>query len=142
MKFSAKNKTATAVVLFLLFTMVISLVALPTATAQSTKKTYAYIGAMPNPVGVNQEVLIHLGITDPHAMGVGYGWEDLTVTVTRPDGKTETLGPFKTDPTGGTGTVYVPTTAGNYTLQTNFPAQWYNYTTRDFFGRLITSSTC
>ena len=51
-----------------------------------------------------------------------------TVTVKKPDGTTETLGPFKTDSTGGTGTVYVPNQVGNYTLQTHFPAQWYNWT--------------
>jgi len=26
------------------------------------KKTYAFISAVPNPVGVNQEVLLHLGV--------------------------------------------------------------------------------
>jgi outer membrane protein assembly factor BamB len=66
--------------------------------------------------------LIHVGITKELASAL-YGWEGLTVTVTRPDGKTETLGPFRTDATGGTGTVYVPTMAGNYTLQTHFPQQ-------------------
>jgi outer membrane protein assembly factor BamB len=141
MKFSRSRTKAIAIALFLIFAMVVSSLTLSTANAQDTKKTYPYIGAVPNPVGVGQETLLHLGITDPHALGAGYGWEGVTVTVTRPDGHTETLGPFKTDSTGGTGTVYVPTMAGNYTLQTNFPAQWYNYTTRDFFGNLITAST-
>jgi outer membrane protein assembly factor BamB len=87
------------------------------------RTSFPYIGATPNPVGVGQETLLHLGITQQHSGGVGYGWEGLTVTVTRPDGHTETLGPFMTDSTGGTGTVYVPTMAGNYTLQTNYPTQ-------------------
>jgi hypothetical protein len=56
-------------------------------------------------------VLLHVGITNPQD-----GWEGLTVTVEKPDGKTETLGPIRTDATGGTGTVYVPTIAGNYTF--------------------------
>ena len=90
------------------------------------RTSYPYIGATPNPVGVGQETLLHLGITQQHSGGVGYGWEGLTVTVTRPDGQTETLGPFMTDSTGGTGTVYVPTMAGNYTLVTNYPKQTYN----------------
>jgi hypothetical protein len=84
--------------------------------------TYAYIGATPNPVGVGQETLLHVGITTA-LTNVRYGWDDLTVEVTRPDGHTETLGPFRTDATGGTGTIYVPTMAGNYTLQTHFPEQ-------------------
>jgi hypothetical protein len=77
---------------------------------------------MPNPVGIGQEVLIFLGITQ-FTTCPQMGWEGLTVTVERPDGVTETLGTFMTDTTGGTGTVYGPTMAGNYTLQTHFPQQ-------------------
>ena len=100
---------------------------IPTASSQTNgkKATFSYVGAVPNPVNVGGEVLIHLGITDP-MVGVNNGWQGLTVTVTKPDGTTETLGPFKTDSTGGTGTVYIPTMLGNYTLQTSFPEQVYN----------------
>ena len=99
-------------------------------TAQSpllTKKTYAYIGATPNPIGVGQETLIHLGITD-ELQTASHGWEGLTLTLEKPDGTTQTLGPFKTDSTGGTGTVLVPTMVGTYYLQTHFPEQRYNWT--------------
>jgi outer membrane protein assembly factor BamB len=102
--------------------MIVSLVALPTATAQGTRKTYAYIGATPNPVGINQEVLFHVGITTP-LQSVSQGWEGLSVTITKPDGTTETISNIRTDSTGGTGKVYVPTMAGNYTVQTHFPEQ-------------------
>jgi outer membrane protein assembly factor BamB len=124
MKTLTNKSKATAIALILMFAMTISLVALPNATAQETGtfQTYAFIGATPNPVGVGQETLLHVGITRELASAL-YGWEGLTVEVTRPDGHTETLGPFRTDSTGGTGTVYVPTMAGNYTLQTHFPEQ-------------------
>jgi len=86
------------------------------------EKTFAYIGATPNPIGVNQEVLLHVGIT--HQLGgVQYGWEGLSATITKPDGTTETISNIRTDSTGGTGVIYVPTMAGNYTLQTHFPEQ-------------------
>jgi hypothetical protein len=117
-----RNKTATAIALFLLIAMIISLMALPTSTAQSTRKTYPFINAVPNPVGVNQEVLLHIGIKHPLA-NTNEGWTGLTVTVTRPDGTTETINAPKTDSTGGTGVVYVPTMTGNYTLVTHFPQQ-------------------
>jgi hypothetical protein len=122
MNISRNRAKAIAIAIFLTFAMTLSLVALPTASAQApgTFQTYAYIGAMPNPVGVGQEVLLHVGVTQ-QLSSFSVGWEGLTVTVTRPDGHTETLGPFRTDSTGGTGTVYVPTMAGNYTLQTHFP---------------------
>jgi outer membrane protein assembly factor BamB len=112
----------TILVAILISSMVFSLGNFPETKAQATMQSYSFIGAIPNPVGIGQEVLLHIGIT--RALQLYYmGWDGLTVTVTRPDGTTETLGPFTTDSTGGTGTVYVPTMAGNYTLQTNFPEQ-------------------
>src|SRR3989304_3580986 len=127
-----KNKTtAIAIALILMLTMTISLVALPTTNAiGGPSKSYAFIGAVPNPVGVDQETKLHIGITS--AIGtVQSGWTGLIVTVTKPDGTTETLdnggAGFRTDSTGGTGTIYVPRMIGTYKLQTHFPAQWYNF---------------
>jgi len=91
-------------------------------TALSTMKTYAFIGAMPNPVGVGQETLLHIGITQQLSL-VSMGWDDLSVTITKPDGTTETISNIRTDSTGGTGRVFIPTMVGNYTLQTHFPEQ-------------------
>ena len=118
-----------AVSLLLLFAMIVSMIAAPSAMAQEPphKKTYAVCGLTPNPIGVGQEVLVWVGITDQLGVYTD-GWQGLKVTVTKPDGKTETLGPFRTDATGSTGTVYVPNTAGNYTFQTHFPEQDYNWT--------------
>ncbi len=125
-----KNKTATAIAILLILTFAVSLISIPVATSQlgvpyvSTGKseTYAFIGATPNPIGVGQQVLLHIGITQ-QLNNVNQGWEGLTVTVTKPDGTTQTLGPFRTDSTGGTGYAFTPDTIGNYTLQTHFPEQ-------------------
>jgi outer membrane protein assembly factor BamB len=128
MKISKNRTTATAIALFLMLAMAISVVALPTATSQvsyisvGTRKTYAFIGANPNPVQVGTSVLLHYGITCALA-SVGYGWEGITITVTKPNNTTETLTTHPTDPTGGTTIWYVPTMVGTYYLQTNFPEQ-------------------
>jgi outer membrane protein assembly factor BamB len=122
MIFSTSKSKATAIALVLMSTIAVSLVALPNASAEDTWQTYAFIGATPNPVGVGQEVLLHVGIKHPLALTTE-GWTGITVTVTKPDGTTETLGPYTTDSTGGTGGVFVPNVAGNYTLQTHFPEQ-------------------
>jgi hypothetical protein len=122
------KKIKTIIPLILIATIILQILALsPVYAAVYNKKTYAYIGATPNPVGIEQEVLIHVGISDA-LNNVADGFEDLTVTVTKPDNTTETLGPFRTDSTGGTGTVMVPSMTGTYYLQTHFPAQWYNWT--------------
>ncbi len=102
----------------------ISIVAIfPTTEAQTlTRKTFAFVSATPNPVGVGQETLIHLGISEA-TNGTYWQWKGLTVTVEKPDGTSMTLGPFNTDSTGGTGTVLVPDQVGTYKLQTHFPEQ-------------------
>ena len=124
-----KNSQKTVIIaLLLIITITIPLSASSAAVPIHHKATHAYIGATPNPVGVGQQTLIHTGITDELALVLD-GWEGLTVTVTKPDNTTETLGPFRTDATGGTGAAYTPTMTGTYYLQTNFPAQWYNWTT-------------
>ena len=45
------------------------------------------------------------------------------MVVTRPDGTTETLGPFTSDDTGGAHTTYTPSVLGNYTFQMVFGGQ-------------------
>ena len=125
-----KTKTKIITILAILILTTTALYAtLPTVTAQQydeSRITYAYIGATPNPVGVNQQVLLHVGIMD-YLYIASDGWEGLTVTVTKPDGQTETLGPFRTDSTGGTGTIYTPTMQGTYKLQTHYPQHIYTW---------------
>jgi hypothetical protein len=109
----------------LLLSFAVSIIAaFPTSNAQTSTpvKTYAFIGATPNPVGVGQEVLLHIGISEATA-GTSFQWKGLTVTVTKPDNTTQTLGPFSTDATGGTGSIYIPDQVGTYAFQTHFPAQ-------------------
>jgi outer membrane protein assembly factor BamB len=132
---NSKSKTTTIVAaLLIILAMAISLLALPaekqSATAQIT--TWPFIGAIPNPASVNQEVLLHIGITA--SLGsVEMGWEDLWVTIERPDNKTDTIENIRTDSTGGTGRTYVPDMPGTYYLQTHFPAQ----NTTDYWGEEI-----
>src|SRR5665647_304241 len=72
------------------------LAAFPLSDAQTTaKKTYAFISATPNPVGVGQETLLHIGISEA-TNGTYWSWTGLTVTMTKPDGTVQTLGPFRT----------------------------------------------
>ncbi|MEM2130839.1 MAG: PQQ-binding-like beta-propeller repeat protein, partial [Candidatus Bathyarchaeia archaeon] len=127
------KRLVASLTMLLIFAMLLSLICLPLTYAQKpvrTKKTYAFCTVIPNPVGVGQPTLIWLGISDYLSITQD-GWVGMTVTVTRPDGVTETLGPFRTDATGSTGATYTPTMAGTYYFQSHFPAQWYNWTTAD-----------
>jgi outer membrane protein assembly factor BamB len=133
-----KTKTI-AILLIALFAT--SIIVLPQASAQtSTKRTYAFLGALPNPVGIGQEVLLHFGIPDQLSLQPD-GWEGITITVKDPDGITKTLGPFRTDSTGGSGTVFVPDKIGNYTMHSNFPEQVCVNGVSGLFGMTIPPNT-
>jgi len=131
-KLYCKTKLST-IALILVLTASVMLVALPVTNAQETRTTYAFVGANPNPVGVGQDVLLHFGITEPLNFATE-SWEGITVTVERPDGETDTLGPYATDSTGGTGDIYTPNMVGEYVLRSHFPEQWYNFTGFNVWG--------
>lgn len=118
-----QNKTKQILSLLLVLAFVSSIVPLvQTTTAANTKPTFAFISSTPNPVGVGQETLLHIGISEA-TNGTYYKWKGLTVSVIDPDGKNSTLGPYNTDSTGGTGDIFIPDKVGTYKFQTHFPEQ-------------------
>jgi hypothetical protein len=87
-------------------------------------KTYAFIAVNPNPIGVNQPAQVSFWLADPPptAAGItGDRWIGFKVTITKPDGKTETVGPKNSDAVGAAYFTYVPTSIGNYTFQMHYP---------------------
>jgi hypothetical protein len=117
----------------ILLTLILVLAALitgvPSATAHIPSweiPTYAYIAVSPSCVGVGQTVYI-MGWLDkvpPTALGAfGYRWKNITITVWKPDGSIEKLGPFISDPVGCVWTTYTPTIPGTYKVQLNFLGQ-------------------
>ncbi|MDG6223385.1 MAG: PQQ-binding-like beta-propeller repeat protein [Candidatus Bathyarchaeota archaeon] len=124
MKFSKKNLKISTITAILLLTMSASLIALPTAFAQpgTTWPSFPVLSIIPDQSAVGQEVLLSYGITRQTAWPQS-GWTGITVTVTAPDGSTQTLGPYNTDTTGLGGAVFIPTMAGTYKFVCNFPEQ-------------------
>ncbi len=124
MKYLENKTKISTIAIILILTLSAMIVALPAVTAQpgTTWNTWAVCEVVPNSVGVNQPVLVAFGLTRQTAWPQA-GWYDITITVTRPDGGTETLGPFMTDTTGLSGTSYTPTQVGTYTFQVHFPQQ-------------------
>ena len=125
--FRLKKSHSAALTFAVLLSMTIALFAyLPVAKADVVIDTYAFVSAAPNPVGVNQPLGVALWINEvpPSAGGAGGDrWQGMTVTVTKPDGTTQTLGPFTSDPVGNAWTDYTPTSVGTYSFQSNFPGQ-------------------
>jgi hypothetical protein len=127
-KFLTKNKTMTTVALILMLAFP-AFAALSTANAHSpawTIPTWAFISVQPNPVGVGQVAYINFWIDKVPATANGaYGdrWQGFTIKITKPDGTTQNLGPFKSDDVGGANAEFTPTQVGSYSIQFSFPGQ-------------------
>ncbi|MEM2046006.1 MAG: PQQ-binding-like beta-propeller repeat protein [Candidatus Bathyarchaeia archaeon] len=102
--------------------IVISLLTVSVSNVSAAEiATYLFIVARPNPIGVDQTLLITWIFHMPPPTGAR--WENVTITVTTPDGTTETKGPFKSDIVGCNWLEYVPKKVGKYYFQANFPGQ-------------------
>jgi outer membrane protein assembly factor BamB len=134
MKNSKSKAMATIIALFLLLTIAVPLAALPAANAHSPPwqiPTFAYISVTPNPIGMGQSaaVVIWLDLT-PSGAGLGNSirFRNYTLTITRPDNKTETMNwPYISDPTSSQYTHYTPSQVGVYTFKFSFPGMVYNW---------------
>jgi hypothetical protein len=122
MKILRNRYKVSTIILLTVLTLSSILTIFPMINAQQTQKTYPYIGAIPNPAPVNEQLLFHVGIS-AQLSSTHMGWEGLSITIKRPDGQTETLSDITTDATGGTGVPYTPTMVGEYIVQGHFPAQ-------------------
>ncbi len=128
MKIDRNKSKLSTIALILVLTISATLFTLTSVYAQSGKATVCYLGAIPNPVGRGQTVLMHVGITD--ALGSPeLGWEGMSITITDPEGGVTTISDIRTDSTGGTGRTFEPDMVGTYTLQAHFPEQEQRGTT-------------
>ncbi len=120
-----KNVNALTISLLLLFSMVASLAfVVPSAQALNIP-TFALVNVAPNPVGVNQVVYVNAFMSKPTPTagmaGSGDQYENIMINIVRPDGTNETIGPLRSDSTGGAWASYVPKQTGTYTFQMTYP---------------------
>jgi hypothetical protein len=113
----------------LILMLTLPLFAMPSASASNPPisiPTYAYLAVTPNPVGIGQTIFLVMWLhaAPPTAAGnAGDRWHDFTIDVTKPDGTTQKLGPFTSDPTGSTYTLYTPDQLGTYTFLFKYSGQ-------------------
>lgn len=128
---NSKLKTIiTAITLSILIGSSALLALAPSANAQEfgPVKTFAYVGAYPTPIGVGQSALVTYRVDQPGA-GLNVrtgGFNGSSVTITRPDGTTETKSNLKMDSTSSGFFTYTVDQVGSYTFVMNFPDQHYN----------------
>ena len=137
-----KNKTmAILITLILTVSMSASLMLQPTVSAHTPPwmiKSYAYVTAAPNPIGMGQTASIEMWVDTPlpgaseipvttftnDVRRTGY-----SLTITAPD-KTVTTQTWAivSDPTGILSYQFTPTQVGTYTILFNYPGQTYTWT--------------
>jgi len=91
--------------------------------------TYTFLTANPDPVGVGQTVSVSFWIdkVTPNAATIyGDRWSNLMLTITKPDGTTETKGPYELDAVASGYMLYTPSAVGKYYFQVSFPGQTIN----------------
>jgi hypothetical protein len=91
-------------------------------------KTFSYIGAYPTPIGVGQNALVTYRVDQPAAGALSHSghFNGTSVTITKPDGTTETKTDLAMDATSSGWFTYTPTQTGTYTFQMHFPIQEYD----------------
>ncbi len=102
-----------------------TIVAIPSANAAVTVPTTCFVYAVPDPVGVNQLILVTYRIDklSPTAQGTSGGdhFGGFTVTITDPEGQVTTKQDLTTDSTSTGWFAYYPTKTGVYKFKANFP---------------------
>jgi outer membrane protein assembly factor BamB len=121
------KQTLTAIALLMLFALSTFAAIMPAQAHVPAWNipTYAYVTAVPSPVGVNQQVTIVFWLDKVPPTSAGFGgdrWQ-FSIAITKPDGTKDILGPFNSDPVGGSYTLYKPTQVGTYTLVCTFAGQ-------------------
>ena len=109
-------KTTTIVLVFILMTAAFIAV-FPTVQAVDIKTT-AYISVSPNPIGVNQTLLVNVWLAPLISANTSY--HNFTVKFTKPDGTTDTIGPFDSEFGGTKSFTYVPDQNGTWYYQFSY----------------------
>jgi hypothetical protein len=121
-----KSKTIAATSLFLLIAAGVLLTSIPFASAMDVT-THAWIAVAPDPAQINKPILVTFWVLPlsptMNDTTTGEHFQNYQVTITSPDGTTETKGPYTPPAIGSTYFIYTPTKLGTYTLAFNYPGQ-------------------
>jgi len=109
--------------ILLVITVLLSTTLLGTISVNAADvETYPYLSVFPNPVGVGDNVVVGMSVQPLQPASYDF-YQGYSVTITKPDGTTETKGPFTSDATGSTWFNYQPTQVGTYSLKFSYPGQ-------------------
>jgi outer membrane protein assembly factor BamB len=131
-----QKKTYTMTIIALLLTITIPLTFLSTADAHTPPwniHSFAYLAAQPTLVGVGQPIAVYMWVDAPmpsSSEANDIRRHDYKLTITKPDGSTETKDwPIIYDTTGVQGYSFTPDQVGNYTLFFEYKGQVFTWNT-------------
>lgn len=138
-KFGKFSKAALSALLLIMMLAV----CVPVNAAVIEIETNLRVMVAPNPAEVNKPVVVtvQLDRTNPLALGVAGGehFRNFRVTIQKPDGTSQTEGPYEAWSTSSFFFFYTPTMEGEYVFQASFPGQWANTTTVQYWYKPSTS---
>jgi hypothetical protein len=129
------NKRAFSLIsLFLMLSLILPLATISTADAHTPAwdiQSFAYVSVAPSPIGVGQTVQVYMWVDIPMpsaAVSNDIRRHGYQLTITRPDGTTETHSwDIISDTTGIQFWTYTPDQIGNYTLFFQYAGQTYTW---------------
>ena len=129
-----KTKTSViAIAIFLIISMGTSMILLPSSSAHAPvwqNPTFAYIQAVPNPIGIGQTATVYMWLANTYADALktnDYRFHNYKLIITAPDG-TVTTQTFANvmDPTSNQFYSFTPTQIGTYSFNFTYPGQAVN----------------
>ncbi len=126
MKHSTNKAKVTTIALILTLTFAATFVALPTAVAQQKEDSFAYMNVNPETIGLGQNVLINAWIIPHPDEARDFIYHDFYVTITKPTGTTETLGPYDSYASGTIWVVYTPDQTGTWSAMLSWAGDEYH----------------
>jgi hypothetical protein len=121
---STKIFSITIPLILLLFTAAI-IAAVPFVSAADVE-TRAFLAVNPNPVGVNQLVDVTAWL-EPIPITATDKFHNMQVTITKPDGTTETRGPLTSSPIGSQYFEFTPSMIGIYKFQMSYAGETFTF---------------
>jgi hypothetical protein len=121
---SQKQRVLSIIVLVLILALSALVSITPSTDAVSNIKTYAFLSLNPNPISVGELTVVNAWLQPipPTGNDVFHGF---MVTITKPDGTTESRGPLTSSPIGSQYFEYTPTMLGTYSFKMNYPGETF-----------------
>lgn len=126
MKFARNKSKSVTIALVLVLTIAALMASISISLATDDVQPRAFISVVPNPTGVNQQVLVIMMLEPipPEATDRFHGF---MLTINKPDGSIETKGPLDSDPVGSNFLTYTPNQIGNYEFQFSYPGETFPF---------------